>query len=107
MYKMAFDNRMNREHCYDNYMYNRTEEGQVLDFEKYDVNVKLGMIYMHITEYSNHLLFSECQRLLVANPTRSPRTITDQTRAYEKALNNFALWTWPDNGLVSLNFPIA
>ena len=104
---MAFDDRMNCEHCCDNYIYNRIKEGQVPDFEEYNVSAKLSMMYVHITEYSNLLLFSKCQRLLALNLTRGPQTTINQTYAYEETLNNFALGTWPDNGLVSLNFSIA
>lgn len=41
-------------------MYNRTKVGQVPGFKEYDINVKLGMIYARLIEYSDLLLFSEC-----------------------------------------------
>ena len=107
IYKIAFDDRINCEYYCDNCMYNHIEAGQVLDFEEYNISAKLDMIYVYTKKYSDLLLFSECQRLFIANPTRGPQTTTNQTHAYEKTLNNFILWTWSDNRLASLNFLIA
>ena len=33
--------------------------------------------------------------------------MTKITHVYDKVLNNFALQTWPNNGLTSLKFPIT
>lgn len=101
---MTFDNRINREHCCDNCIDDHIEIDHVPDFEKYDISVELGLMYVYTIKYFNFLLLSKCQKLLVTNPIRSPETIADQTCVYKKSLNNFSLWTWPDNGLASLNF---
>lgn len=53
----------------------------------------MGMIYISTIEYSDLLLSSKYKRLLIANPTRDPQTIADQTYAYKEALNNIVLQT--------------
>lgn len=88
--KKAFDDRVDREYCCDNCMYNSVEAGQVPDFEAYNVTAKLGMMYVRTIEYSDLLLSNERERLLATNP-RGPQTTVDQTPACKKALNNFAL----------------
>ncbi len=88
----AFDDRLDREYCYDNYMYNNIKTRQVSDFEAHDITAKLGIIYARTMEYPNLFFFNECKRLLAVNP-RGPQTIVDQTCACKKALNNFALQT--------------
>lgn len=103
--KKAFDDRMNCEYCCNNYMYNSVEARQVPDFEAYNITAKLGIIYVCKIEYFNFLLSNECERLLTINP-KGPQTTVDQTCVCEEALNNIALQTWPDNGLISLKFPI-
>lgn len=74
---MAYDDRMNYEHYYLNCIYNYIEASQVLNFEKYNVSAKLGMIYACIIKYSDLLFFSKHQKLFVANPTRGPQIIVD------------------------------
>lgn len=64
-------------------------------------------MYVCTKEYSDLLLLSKHQRLLAVNLKRGLWTTANQICVYEEILNNFALWTWPDNGLVSLNVPIA
>lgn len=49
IYKMVFDNRIDCKNCYDNYMYNDRNAGQVLVFEAYDITAKLDMIYTNTT----------------------------------------------------------
>lgn len=88
-------------------MYNHGEAGQVPVFEAYNVTAKLGMMYAGTAEYSDLLLSSERQKLLARNPLRGPKTAAKQTRACEEALNNFALQTWPNNGLTNLGFLIT
>ncbi len=105
--KITLDDRINREYCCDNYIYNHGEAGQIPVFETYNVTTKLGMIYMSIVEYSDLLFSSKRQRLLTGNPLRGSRTVAEQTRVCEEALNNFVLQTWPNNGLASLKFPIT
>lgn len=107
MCKIAFDDKMDREYCCDNCMYNRVKAGQVPNFEGYDITAKLGMMYARSIKYYDLLLFSERQGLLVANPTRGLQTTTNQICVCEEALKYFALRTWPDNRLASLNFLIA
>ena len=75
-------------------------------FKVYDVTAKLDMIYVNIAEYSDLLLSSKRQKLLIENLSRGLKIVAKQTRACERALNNFALQTWPNNGLTSLKFPI-
>lgn len=91
MYKMTFDDKIDRENCCNNCIYNRREAGQVPVFEAYNVTAKLGIMYAGTTEYSDLLLSGERQRLFAGNPSRGPRTTGDQTSVYEEALNNFAL----------------
>lgn len=49
IYKMVFDNKIDCKNCYDNYMYNNGNAGQVLVFEAYDITAKLDMIYANTT----------------------------------------------------------
>lgn len=70
IYKMIFDNKINCEYYCNNYIYNYTEIGQILDFEEYNVSVKLGIIYVHIIKYFNLLLFNERHKLLITNLIR-------------------------------------
>lgn len=93
MCKIVFDNRIDYEFCYDNYMYNHEKTGQVLVFAAYDMIAKLGIIYVGTPEYSDLLLSSERQRLLARNLLRGPKSAVKQTRACEKVFNNFALQT--------------
>ena len=44
MCKMVFDNRIDYENYYDNYMYNHKEAGQVQVFKIYNVIAKLDMM---------------------------------------------------------------
>ncbi len=88
--KKAFHDRMDCEYCCDNCIDNSIEIGHVPDFEVYDITAKLDMMYVCTMEYSDLLFSNERKRLLTTNP-RSLQTIVDQTRAYEEALNNFAL----------------
>lgn len=44
MYKIAFDNRINYEYYYDNYMYNHKKAEEILVFETYDMITKLNII---------------------------------------------------------------
>lgn len=107
MYKMAFDDRIDHENCCDNCVYNHGEVKQIPVFEIYDVTAKLGMIYASITEYSDLLLLGKCQKLLAGNPAKGLKTAPEQTYKCEKALNNFALQTWPNDELASLKLPIT
>lgn len=91
MCKMAFDDRIDWENCYDNCMYNRGEAGQVPVFEVYNVTAKLRMMYAGTTEYTDLLLSGERQRLFAENLPGGPKTAAKQTCVYEEALNNFAL----------------
>ena len=54
--------------CYDNYMYNHTDAGQVPDFELYDVIARLAMMYERILKYSKLQISTECNRLHKTNP---------------------------------------
>ena len=55
MYKIAFDDRIICQNCYDNCMYNCGEAGQVPVFKAYDVTAKLGIIYYKIVNLVNTL----------------------------------------------------
>lgn len=54
--KIAFDDKIDCEYYYDNYIYNHIKVGQMLKFEVCNVTTKLGMMYLYIIEYSD-LLF--------------------------------------------------
>lgn len=60
MYKMVFDNRINCGYYYGKCLYNCKKTGSVPEFEVYNITGNLSMMYMHITKYSNFLLFSKC-----------------------------------------------
>lgn len=75
MCKMAFDDKIDCEYCYDNYIYNRGEARQVQVFDVYDLTTKLGIIYVSLAEYSNLLISNKPQRLLAGNPPRDPRKV--------------------------------
>lgn len=62
---------MNYECYYENFMYNYIQISQVPGFEVYNITVKLGMLYAYIIKYFNLLFFSEYQRFLIANLTKS------------------------------------
>lgn len=104
---MIFDNKINCKYYCENCIYNYTKARQVSNFKVYNIIAKLDILYAHTTKYFNHRLFSERKKLLVTNATRDLQTIAKQIYAYEEALNSFTLQTWPDNKLISLNFPIA
>ncbi len=104
MYKMTFDNRIEYDNYCDNCMYKNTEVRQVPEFDGYNITARLSMIYKHTIKYSNLLLSSKRDRLLVANPIRNSRIAVEQTLACETALNNFAQLTWLDDGLADLRF---
>lgn len=104
---MVFDNRIECDNCYDNYIYKKAEVKQVLEFNSYDIIARLGMMYEHMIEYLNLLISSERNRLRIANPTKNPRITVKQTLVCKTILNKFTHWTWPDNGLADLKFPIS
>lgn len=89
--KMGFNNRIDYEYCYNNYIYNYVEARQVPNFKTYNIIAKLGIMYAHIIEYSDFLLSSERKKLLVTNPTKGLETIVEQICVYEKILNSFGL----------------
>ena len=70
-------------------MYNHMDTGQVPDFELHDMTTRLAMIYEKTLEYSELQISAECNCLRVTNP-QNPRTIAEQTLAYEKALESVA-----------------
>lgn len=53
IYMMAFDDGIDCENCYKNYIYYRKETGQVPVFEAYNMTGKLDIIYAGTTEYSD------------------------------------------------------
>lgn len=65
IYKRVFDNKMNYEYYCNNYIYNIVEIRQVLDFEIYNIIVKLSIMYIYIIEYSNILLSNKYEKLLL------------------------------------------
>ncbi len=107
MCKMALDDRIDHEYFCDNYIYNYREVRQIPVFKAYDITIKLDMIYTDIAKYSDHLFSNKYQRLLAKNLPRDPKTAAKQTCIYKETLNNFALKTWPNNGLASLKFLIT
>ena len=76
------------------------------EFDGYDITARLSMMYKHTMKYSNLLLSSKRDRLLVANPIKNPRITVEQTLACKTALINFAQQTWLDDGLANLRFPV-
>lgn len=89
--KMVFDDRINCKNCYDNCMYNCREAEQVPVFKAYNMTAKLDMMNKSITKYSNLLLSSKRQSLLVGNLSKRSRTAAKQIYTCEEALNNFVL----------------
>lgn len=61
---MIFNDKMDYRYYYDICIYNYIEAGQVLKFEVYNVTIKIDMIYVDTTEYSNLLLFDKYKKLL-------------------------------------------
>lgn len=89
---MIFNNWLERDNCYNNYMYKNVEMEQVPEFDGYNIPTRLYMIYKYTIEYSNLLFSSKCDRLLVANLTKNPKIRAEQNLAYKTVLNNFAQW---------------
>lgn len=104
---MIFDNKINHEYCYDNYIYNRRKSEQISVFGTYDITAKLGIMYPYIPKYSDLLFLSEHQKLLARNSSRGPKIAAKQIYVYNEALNNFALQIWLNNKLINLKFPIT
>ncbi len=52
IYKKPIKLILNLVNCWDNYIYNYKNAGQVLDFELYDLIARLIMIYKKKLEYS-------------------------------------------------------
>lgn len=90
MCKIAFDNQLNYDSCCDNCIFKDVKVEQVPKFNIYDLTLRMGIIYKHIIEYANLLLFTICNRLFAATLARNLRTIVKLTIKYETALNNFA-----------------
>lgn len=53
------------------------EVAQISDFKKYNISIKLNIMYVSITEYPNLLFFYKCQRLFTINLTRVLQTIAN------------------------------
>ena len=83
IYKIAFNDRIDCEYYYDNYIYNRGKARQVPVFEAYNVIAKLGIIYTDIAKYSDLLLSSKRQRSLARNLPKSPK---------KKIQTNLCIW---------------
>lgn len=90
---MAFNNRLKADNCCENYIFKKKQVKQVLELNSYNITTKLGMMYNYINKYSNLLLSSKRDRLLITNPTRNSRIMVEQTFAYEIVFNNFAYLT--------------
>lgn len=89
--KVVFNDKIDCEYCFDNYMYNYREVRKVLMFNTYNTITKLDIIYTDIVKYFNFLFFSERQRLFARNPPKDSRIVAKQTCVYKKALNNFTI----------------
>lgn len=88
---MVLNDKMDCKYCWDNCIYNNVEAGQVSNFEVYNIIAKLNIVYAYTKEYSDLFFYDEDKKLLVANLIKDLQTIANQSHAYEKALNNFAL----------------
>lgn len=74
IYKIIFDNRLECNNYYDNYIYNKAEARQLPELDGYNIIARLNMIYECRIEYSNILLFNKRDRLLAANLIKNPKT---------------------------------
>ena len=70
---MAFNNGLEYNNCYDNYIYKNTKIRQVPEFDGYNITVRLNIIYIYTIKYSNLLFSSKRDRLLTANLIKNPR----------------------------------
>lgn len=73
---------------YDNYIYKNTNVKQVPKFDEYNIITILNKIYKYIIKYSNPLLSSKPDRLLIANQIKNLKTAIEQILVYEIVLNN-------------------
>lgn len=88
--KMIFDDRLNHDNYYDNCIFKSVKVGQVPEFNTCDVTTKIRMMYEHIVEYADLLLFTESNRLFTTSLVRNLRTITKLSIKCKTTLNNFA-----------------
>lgn len=72
---MAFDNKIDCKNYYNNYIYNCEQARQVSVFVLYNINAKLGMMYVDITKYSDLLLLDNCQKLFTGNLPKGPKIV--------------------------------
>lgn len=63
--KMTFDNQINRDKYYKNYIFKNVKIKQVLIFNICNIIAKIRIIYKHTIEYNNLLLFSKHNRLII------------------------------------------
>lgn len=76
--------------CYDHYMYNHMDAGQIHEFELYNVTAKQGMMYERIFEYSE-LQLSAKRDLLYTINSRNPKRIAKQAFVYKVVLDGFTI----------------
>lgn len=74
---MIFDDRLENDNYCKNCIYKNAEIRQILEFDGYNIIARLNIIYKHIIEYLNFLLFSKHDRLLAVNLIKNPRTIVE------------------------------
>lgn len=106
IYKIAFDDRLKHDNYYDNYMHKKAKVRQVLEFNSYNITVKLGIIYKHTIKYSNLIFFNKYNRLLTANSTNNLKIMVKQTFVCKTVLNNFEYQIWLNNSPANLKFPM-
>lgn len=98
MCKRAFCT-MNHEACYDTCLYAIIEVGQIPSFDLHGTTKCKLRVYFQTTEWQDHLLAAERNRLLAYEIVDKIKTTTAQQNAYKITLISFARITWPDNDI--------
>lgn len=89
MCKMIFDYKLKCDNYCNNYIYKKIEKKQVLEFDNYNIMVRLSIIYKDTIKYSKLLLSNEHNGLLIANSIRNLKHMFKQTFICKTVLNNF------------------